>query len=216
VTKTIILDPDWLLALTVALLAGLVNSIHLTYHYHKVNILKPSSKSFCAISKTIDCDKVATSVGSRFMGIPVATLGMFAHWFLLLLILSESCMGLDIEETLYCAIYVILFLMILFCAYEAFISFAVLKAVCIMCVVLYLTTGFMFLACRKILGLKNGDILGVIRSFVSTPVSQEVISKMAVSLCLAAVSAFVLTFAFDYGFQRHFESLHGEHATDQC
>jgi len=199
-----------------ALLAGLANSVYLTYHYYRVNILKPSTKSFCVISKAIDCDRVATSVGSRFIGIPVATLGMFAHWFLLLLMLSESFMGLDIEETVYCAIYAILFLMILFCAYEAFISFVVLKAVCIMCVVLYLTIGFMLFACKQVLGMRHEEILETIRGLVLVSVSGDVISKVVVSICLAAVSAGVLAFAFDYGFQTHYKRLDGEHATDRC
>jgi uncharacterized membrane protein len=206
-TNTITLDPDWLLALAVAMLAGLANSIYLTYHYYRVNILKPSFKSFCVISKAIDCDRVATSVGSKFIGIPVATLGMFAHWFLLFLMLSESFMELDIQEVLYSAIYLILLLMFLFSAYEAFISFVILKAVCIMCVALYLTIGFMVFAGKQALGMRHEEILDVILSVVLVSGSQEVISKTVVSMCLAAVSAGALAFAFDYGFQTHFRWL---------
>jgi hypothetical protein len=150
------------------------------------------------------------------MGIPVATLGMFAHWFLLLLMLSESFMGLDIEETVYCAIYAILLLMTLFCAYEAFISFVVLKAVCIMCVVLYLTIGFMLFASQQVLGMRHKEILDVILSLVLVSGSQEVVSKTVVSICLATVAAGALAFAFDYGFRTHCEVLKGEHATGRC
>lgn len=214
-TKTLMLHPDWLMALTVALLAGLLNSIYLTYHYHKVNILKPSTKSFCVISKAIDCDRVATGVGSKFVGIPVAALGMFAHWFLLLLMLSEPFMGLGIQEVLYCFIYSILLFMVLFSAYEAFISFVVLKAVCIMCVVLYLTIGFMLFACKQALGTGHGEILEAMRGLLWVSVNQDVTGKMIVSVCLAAISAGVLAFVSDYGFQTHFKRLAGEQTTDQ-
>jgi uncharacterized membrane protein len=214
-TKTVVFHPDWLLVLTLALLAGLADSIYLTYHYYKINILKPSSKSFCVISKAIDCDRVATSVGSKLMGIPVATLGMFGHWFLLLLILSESLLELGIQEVLYCVIYAILLLMVLFSAYEAFISFVILKAVCMMCVVLYLAIGFMLFACKQVLGMSHREILEVIRGLLFVSVSQHVISKVIVSVCLAVVSSGVLAFAFNYGFHTYFKGLIGEQTTDQ-
>jgi uncharacterized membrane protein len=210
-----VLHPQWFIVLLILLLAGLANSIYLTYHHYKVNILHPSAKSFCVLSKTIDCDRVARGVGSTFIGIPVATLGMFTHWFLLLLILSELFLKLGIQEVLYCVMYSILLLMVLFSTYEAFISFVILKAVCIMCVVLYFTIGFMLFACKQVLGVGHGEILEVIRGLLFVSISQDLTSKVMVCVCLAVAFSGALAFVCDYGFRMHFKRLIGRQESDE-
>ena len=74
----------------------------------------------------IDCDRVASGFGCRLLGIPVATLGMFAHFFILFLILTERSLKLGIQTELHHLIYVIILMMVLFSIYEAFVSFVIL------------------------------------------------------------------------------------------
>ena len=71
-------------AILVLVLAGLVVSSYLSYL--DVQISKAPNKSFCSISQLFSCDVVIRSHYSRFLGIPVAYLGVAG--FLLFLILT--------------------------------------------------------------------------------------------------------------------------------
>ncbi len=193
------------LLLIIFLFGGIANSIYLTYHHYRTNILHPAAKSFCVISKTIDCDRVATSIGSKLVGIPVATLGMFAHFFLLLYILSERVLELGIQNELYCSIYLILLMMVLFCAYEAFVSFVILKAVCIMCTVLYVTVGLMLICCKRALAMSHGEIFGVLYNLFFPSLSSSILSKGLTAMITAVALSGIIAFAFDYAFRAHFK-----------
>ncbi len=206
------LESKWVLLLMIFLFGGIANSIYLTYHHYRTNILHPPTKSFCVISETIDCDRVAISVGSKLLGIPVATLGMFAHFFLLLYILSERVLELGIQNELYCSIYVILLMMVLFCAYEAFVSFVILKAVCIMCAVLYVTVGLMLICCKRALAMSQGDIFGVLYNLFFPSLSWSILSKGLTAMITAVALSGIIAFAVDYGFRIHFRKKVAEQA----
>jgi|LGVD01.1.fsa_nt_gb uncharacterized membrane protein len=198
------LESKWDLLLIIFLFGGIANSIYLTYHHYRTNILHPLTKSFCVISETIDCDRVAIGVGSKLVGIPVATLGMFAHFFLLLYILSERFLELGIQNELYCSIYVILLMMVLFCAYEAFVSFVILKAVCIMCTVLYVTVGLMLVSCKRALAMSHAEIFGVLYNLFFPSLSWSILSKGLTAMITAVALSGIIAFAVDYGFRIHF------------
>ena len=198
------LESKWDLLLIIFLFGGIANSIYLTYHHYRTNILHPPTKSFCVISETIDCDRVAIGVGSKLVGIPVATLGMFAHFFLLLYILSERFLELGIQNELYCSIYVILLMMVLFCAYEAFVSFVILRLVCIMCTVLYVTVGLMLVSCKLALAMSHGEIFGVLYDLFCPSFSSSILRKGLTAMITAMVLSAIITFACDYGFRAHF------------
>ena len=203
-------DSNWVLLLMIFLFGGLANSVYLIYHHYRTNILHPAAKSFCVISKTIDCDRVAISVGSKLLGIPVATLGMFAHFFLSLYILSERVLNLGIQNELYCSIYLILLMMVLFCAYEAFVSFVILKAVCIMCTVLYVTVGLMLICCKRALSMSHGEIFGVLYSLFFPSLSWSILRIGLTAMITAVVLSGIIAFAFDYGFRAHFRKKLGK------
>ncbi len=205
-------DSNWVLLLMIFLFGGLANSVYLIYHHYRTNILHPATKSFCVISETIDCDRVAISVGSKLLGIPVATLGMFAHFFLSLYILSERVLNLGIQNELYCSIYLILLMMVLFCAYEAFVSFVILKAVCIMCTVLYVTVALMLVSCKQALAMSHGDIFGAFYSLFFPSLSWSILSKGLTAMITALVLSAIIAFAVDYGFRIHFRKKVAEQA----
>ena len=207
------LDSNWVLLLMIFLCGGIANSVYLIYHHYRTNILHPVTKSFCVISKTIDCDRVATSVGSKLLGIPVATLGVFAHFFLSLYILSERALKLGIQTELYCSIYVILLMMVLFCAYEAFISFVILRLVCIMCTVLYVTVGFMLVSCKRALAMSHGEVFGVLYNLFFPSLSWSILSKGLTAMITAVALSGIIAFAVDYGFRIHFRKKVAEQAT---
>ncbi len=150
------------------------------------------------------------------MGIPVATLGMFAHFFLLFYILSERVLKLGIQNELYCSIYVILLMMVLFCAYEAFVSFVIHKTVCIMCTVLYVTVALMLVCCKQALAMSHGEIFGVLYNLFFPSVSWSILRKGLTAMITAVALSGMIAFAVDYGFRIHFRKKVVEQAIKQA
>ena len=115
-------------------MVALLDALYLTYHHYHINIMRPAVKSFCSINSFIDCDSVALSQYSTLMGIPVSSLGIFAYAFVLL---SYVFLKNDCGEKIHLCLAGILGLMFIFSLYELWISFFILKSVCLMCCVLY-------------------------------------------------------------------------------
>ena len=194
----------WFLAMVFFILIGLADSIYLTYHHYQVNILKPSEKSFCSISKTIDCDKAAASEGSTFMGVAVSTWGMFSFLFLLLFILVERLLYWEVQKALYCCIFLVIISMALFSAYEAFISFFVLKVVCLMCLALYIIMIFMLISCRRALGVTYREFYLLLHELFFRTFSRTLLRKgISVSL-IAIVFSGMIAFGLDQHFRSYF------------
>ena len=72
----------------IAILAiiGLVLTIELSFIFFKVNFNEQYSASFCSVNNLIDCDGVAKTGYSMFLGIPLALWGLF--YYLLTLFLN--------------------------------------------------------------------------------------------------------------------------------
>lgn len=189
--------------MVVFLILGATDSVYLIYHHYRVNLVKDSSTSFCVINEVIDCDRVAKGFGSTLFGIPVATLGMFAYLFLLFVLIAERLMQPKLYPHMYCVLYIILVNMVVFTAYEAFISFVIIKAVCIMCAVLYLLTALMMTSCRRSLTPMSGEIVKTLyRLFVP-----RIQWSYVIRLGLVLVVAVLLTGAAAYSTDRYLIAL---------
>lgn len=116
-------------------LAGLFDSLYLSYSHYRV-YTDISYKSFCAISKAINCDTVSQSPYAIFLNIPVPVWGIIGYLFLVILILFA---GFDRSRdkagwTL---------LMVITAGYSvysiilALISNYLIHSYCIMCIVSY-------------------------------------------------------------------------------
>ncbi len=64
-------------------LIGLGLSIELAFIYYHANFDKTALYSFCSINDYVDCDGVARSSYSQFLGIPLAWWGIFFYLFVL-------------------------------------------------------------------------------------------------------------------------------------
>jgi protein-disulfide isomerase/uncharacterized membrane protein len=114
---------------------GLYASMHLAYtHYANYNIL--SYQSFCALSKTINCDSVAQSEYAVFAGIPVAVWGIIGYIFTLFLLImgffSKAGNGRFISIFFVLAILFSLQSMIF-----GYISLKFVNSLCILCLLSY-------------------------------------------------------------------------------
>ena len=113
-------------------LVGLGASIAASYvHYHL--LFDPTYTSFCDVSSTVSCTQVYMSRYSTFRGIPVAIFG--AIWFAaaaLISIVGLSGSG-DVRENAPGYLFAGSTLALAVVLYFEYVSFVVLKAVCILC-----------------------------------------------------------------------------------
>lgn len=118
-------------------LVGLACSIYLLLHHININTGLQLGSSFCAISERINCDTVAMSQYSWFLGIPVAGLGLIYYWalFLFSFFSKPEC---DEERKNFADILLVASLLALLSTLVmASISLFVISSICIFCVVLY-------------------------------------------------------------------------------
>ena len=122
--------PVLLLALT-----GLVDSIYLAYSHYRV-YTDISYKSFCAISKAINCDTVSQSPYAIFLHIPVPVWGVIGYLFLVILILFA---GFDRsrDKSGWTLLMVISGAYSVYSIILALISNYLIHSYCIMCIVSY-------------------------------------------------------------------------------
>ena len=198
------MQPKWFLALAFFWILGMADTIYLTYHHYEVNILMPAEKSFCAINETIDCDKAATGTGSTFMGVPVATWGMFAFLFLILFAMVERLLYWEIQKALYGFLFFIIYLMAAFSLYEAVISFFILKVVCIMCAMLYVIMLLMLFSCKRALGITHLEFLVLLRDLFFRSFSRNLLRKGISVTIIALVFSGIIAFGLDQKFQTVF------------
>ncbi len=114
---------------------GLLVSIYLFYSHYRI-YTDIGYKSFCAISKAINCDTVSQSTFSIFLGLPVPVWGIIGYVFFLLLLLLAK-----IKDAQPKRLWSVLFLLSLaFSVYSiilAALSTFYIRSYCIMCLVLY-------------------------------------------------------------------------------
>lgn len=197
----------WFVALIVFLILGFVDSVYMIYHFYQVNIAQQAAQSFCVINSVIDCDRVARGFGSTLLGIPVATLGMFAHLYLLIAFICERLMRPKLYPHLYCIIYLIVVMMVVFAAYEAFVSFVIIKAVCIMCVGLYLLTTLMMISCRRALTTLRGKIWESLYKLFYPHIAWPYVKRLGVVLGASALLTSLIAYGTDRYLVHHFMAL---------
>ena len=122
---------------TICILAfvGLMDSIYLSISHYRV-YTDIEYRSFCAISKAINCDTVSQSPYSIFIGLPVPVWGILGYTFFLSLLPLARMKDAEKKR-----IWSLLFLVaIIFSSYSlilAFISTFIIHSYCIMCIVSY-------------------------------------------------------------------------------
>ena len=76
----------------IALIAiiGFLTTIKLAFIYYDANFNNYALPSFCSINSFIDCDGIARTTESQFLGVPLAYWGMFFYLFVLLLLIADK------------------------------------------------------------------------------------------------------------------------------
>ena len=131
----------YFLTITALALAGLLDSIYLSISHYRV-YTDIGYSSFCAISRTLNCDTVSQSPFSIFLNVPVPVWGVIGYTFFLLWLSFAWRQGQEKKR-----IWSILFLLALgFSLYSivlAAITTFYIHSYCIMCIVSYAINFFL-------------------------------------------------------------------------
>lgn len=78
--------------ISIALIAliGFITTIKLAFIYYDANFNNYALPSFCSINSFIDCDGIAKTTESQFLGVPLAYWGMFFYLFVLVLLIADK------------------------------------------------------------------------------------------------------------------------------
>ncbi len=189
------------IVLILLFLIAIIDSIYLTYHHYLVNILNPEMNSFCSINDLINCDRVAVSKFSTMFGLPVSSLGIFAYTFLFLISIW-SYNRTDVVSKIYSLSYLILVIMFLFSMYEFLASILIIKSLCIMCSVLYITCLLLLIVMKKSFVSKTHKEL----IFEFKDIVQIVSDKIVIILLLLIISIITST-SLTIGIRSYFTSM---------
>lgn len=192
----------------IAALIGFFTTIKLAFIYYDSNFNPYALPSFCSINQYVDCDGVAQTVHSQFLGIPLAYWGMGLYLFILFLLFVDKLKNIKLLN----------FLEVFknpnsYIASLGFISFAIsmilagvsvfeIKKICILCVCTY----FLNLAIAVIAtDTENGFWKGFIASFknsfwdfvAAVKIKKYLIALISLGLVASAVLAYTtLSYCF--------------------
>ena len=119
-----------------AALAGALLSLYLLVHHIQLRKGYSAGSSFCSFNRYINCDQVALSGFSEFLGIPVAGYGLF--YFFSLLLLLKFVKEEKKSEPVWAMLKVVGFCGVLPIVILASISLTLIGSICIFCVGTYL------------------------------------------------------------------------------
>lgn len=129
--------------LTILSILGFICTIKLAIIYYQSNYNPYATPSFCSINGFVDCDAVATTTKSVFLGIPLAYWGMFFYTFVLMLLNVDklsNIKGLGILKVFKSPLSYISMLglfSVVISVWLAITSFFLIHKLCILCFVTY-------------------------------------------------------------------------------
>lgn len=181
------------IVLPILALLGIVLCIELTVVYFNANFITGAAPSFCAISDTINCDSVARTAYSHFLGVPLSLYGLGFYSLILLLSMSNFTRKLPVIDTLQYPTSSVFFLSgmsLIISAVLAAISSAVIHKICVLCYLSYVVNILIFITSIGEHGLTN-NILNAFSDYKR--VAQ---SKMNVAVIAAVLVVIVAILSF--------------------
>lgn len=130
---------------------GFITTIKLTMIYVDSNFNPYALPSFCSISEFVDCDGVAQTVHSQFLGIPLAIWGMFLYLFITFLLFVDKLKKikllsfLEVFKNPFAYISILGLVAFTISMLLAFVSIHEIKKICILCVFTYILDLFIAL-----------------------------------------------------------------------
>lgn len=133
-------------------LVGFLTTIKLAMIYYDANFNPYALPSFCSVNSFIDCDGVAKTTESQFLGIPLAYWGMFLYLFIIFLVFVDKLKNIKFLHFLHVFKHPMSYISSL--GYIAFvismtlagISIFEIKKLCILCLFTYFLNLFIAIA----------------------------------------------------------------------
>jgi uncharacterized membrane protein/2-hydroxychromene-2-carboxylate isomerase len=139
------------------IIAGFLNALYLSISHCRA-YTDISYSSFCAISKSINCDTVSQSSYSILFGMPVPIWGVLGY-LLLFLLFPFLFHKKNTEKRLWAVFFLLVTVYSIYSIILAFISTFYIHSYCLMCIVSYAINFALFIyAYKKVKGLKEGGI----------------------------------------------------------
>jgi len=114
---------------------GFLDSIYLLVSHYR-SYTDMGYRSFCALSRSINCDTVSQSPYSILFGIPIPLWGVFAYAFLILLLIPASRTNVR-PDRLWTIILLVVLAYSLMSLFFAYLSTFHIRSYCIMCIATY-------------------------------------------------------------------------------
>lgn len=129
--------------ISILVIIGIAITIDLAYIYYQANFNRHALPSFCSINDFIDCDGVARTVESQFLGVPLAYWGLFLYAFMGLMLFVDKLKNIPFLKFLevfknkfhYIATLGLISFLISMTLFG--ISYFEIKKLCIMCLATY-------------------------------------------------------------------------------
>ncbi len=119
-------------------LLGILDSVYTQIIHNKLIESQFTYRSFCTISEFINCDVVIASRYGKILGIPNSYFGMITYSLILIFVLFYSIKGKPERNIFYSWMFGFSLFTSLFSIYLFAISLLVIKAICLMCIGIYL------------------------------------------------------------------------------
>ncbi len=131
-------------------ISGFLVSLKLAFIFFDVNFGEVVTKSFCSVNDYIDCDGIAKTKFSHFLGIPLALYGLLFYIFIFGVSVFpfkkfNLFKSFNYPTSFICVLSVVSLLLSIILA---FISYAVIQKLCILCFATYFINLFIFLTTR--------------------------------------------------------------------
>lgn len=212
------------ISIVVLAIIGIITTIKLAVIYYNANFNPYALSSFCSINEFIDCDGIARTVESQFLGIPLAYWGLFFYSFILIFLASPKLKNFKMLKFLevfknpldYIASLGLLSFIIsmtLLC-----ISLFEIKKLCVLCAFTYLLD--LLIACIATDFKKGGFIHSIKQSVCdfldAVKVRNYLIAFIIVMLCGVSFLAYSrITFKFAPQVKRQLEFREFSHKKNQ-
>ncbi|HBH18077.1 MAG TPA: hypothetical protein DDX14_03910, partial [Cyanobacteria bacterium UBA9579] len=130
---------------------GIIASAELTYVYFNANFVSGAAPSFCAVNETLDCDAVAKTKFSTFLGVPLSVYGLFFYILVLKISLLPFINLPFLKEFSNPKSYIFstASMALIVSAILAVISSTVIHKICILCYLTYLINLFILLLSKS-------------------------------------------------------------------
>ena len=178
------------LSIGIVALIGFITTIELGIIYYNANFNEYALHSFCSINNFIDCDGIAKTTESQFLGIPLAFWGMFLYAFIEILLFADK-----LKNVKFLKFFEVFKNPMSYIAALGLISFSIsmilfglslfsIKKLCILCFFTYLLNLLIGLIAAKGIGFKKAFV-----DSVKDLVDGVKIKKYGIALSVVAVIA---------------------------